>query len=91
MGSIADRIVCNYRGKLLDGMEFYDSYKYNKEMTFSLKNGVIEGWAEALPLMSIGSKWELYVPPQLAYGEAGSGPIGPNSTVIYEVELIDVK
>ncbi len=86
-----DSIVCKYSGRLINGMEFFNSYKSGQEMMFSLKNGVIKGWAEALLRMPVGSKWQLFVPSQLAYGEAGSGPIGPNAAVIYEIELLGVK
>ncbi len=89
--TLDDTIVCNYRGTLVDGKEFYNSYSRNQPMTFALKGGVIKGWAEALQLMPVGSKWQLFVPPQLAYGESGSGPIGPNATLIYEVELLAIK
>jgi FKBP-type peptidyl-prolyl cis-trans isomerase FklB len=90
--TIDDTIVCHYRGTRLDGTEFYSSYTQDQPMTFVLKGGVIKGWAEALQLMPVGSKWQLFVPPQLAYGERGaSGKIGPNETVIYEVELLAIK
>ncbi len=88
--TLEDTVVCHYVGKLLDGTEFDDSYKRNQPMTFAVK-GVIKGWTEALLLMPVGSKWQLIVPPQLAYGETGSGAVGPNATLIYEVELLAVK
>ena len=86
-----DSVVCNYRGTLTDGKEFDSSYKRGQPATFPVK-GVIKGWTEALQLMPVGSKWQLFVPPSLAYGEQGAGAdIGPNSTLIFEVELISIK
>ena len=87
----ADMVVCNYRGTLFDGTEVDSSYKRNQPSTFSVK-GVIAGWREALPLMSVGSKWQLVIPPELAYGEKGaSGVIGPNAALVFEVELLAIK
>jgi len=86
-----DAVVCNYRGTFIDGTEFDNSSKHNGPATFTLK-GVIRGWAEAFQLMPVGSKWQLFVPPQLAYGENGAGQfVPPNSTLIYELELLAVK
>lgn len=86
-----DSVVCNYRGTLLDGTEFDSSIKHGKPLTFPV-NGVIRGWTEALQLMPVGSKWQLFVPPNLAYGERGNGPIiGPSSTLIFEVELLSIE
>ena len=86
-----DTLECHYRGTLLDGTEFDNSYKRNQPTTFAL-NKTIKGWNEALQLMPVGSKWQLFIPPQLAYGERGAGGIiGPNATLIFEVELISVK
>jgi FKBP-type peptidyl-prolyl cis-trans isomerase FklB len=80
----------NYRGTLIDGTEFDSSYKRNQPATFPVK-GVIPGWTEALPMMKEGSKWMLYIPSNLAYGERGAGNlIGPNSTLIFEVELLSI-
>jgi len=85
-----DTVTVNYRGTLIDGTEFDSSYKRNQPATFPVK-GVIPGWTEALPLMKEGSKWMLYVPANLAYGERGAGHmIGPNSTLIFEVELLSI-
>ena len=85
-----DKVVCNYRGTLVSGTEFDSSYKRGQPATFPV-NGVIKGWTEALQLMPVGSKWELFVPPDLAYGQRGSGQaIGPNSTLIFEVELLSI-
>lgn len=86
-----DTVVCNYRGTFIDGTEFDSSASHDGPVSFSVK-GVIKGWTEALQLMSVGSKWQLYVPPQLAYGENGAGnSIPPNSTLIFDVELISIK
>ena len=83
-------VKVNYRGTTIDGNEFDSSYKRNKPIEFPVK-GVIKGWTEALQLMPVGSKWELYVPSALAYGARGAGAdIGPNSTLIFEVELLDI-
>jgi len=86
-----DTVVCNYRGTFIDGSEFDSSEKHNGPATFNLK-GVIKGWTEALQLMPVGSKWELYLPPQLAYGETGAGNVvPPNSALIFDVELLSIK
>jgi FKBP-type peptidyl-prolyl cis-trans isomerase FklB len=86
-----DSVVCNYRGTLVNGTEFDSSYKRGQPATFGVGQ-VIKGWTEALQLMPVGSKWQLFVPSNLAYGEqgAGGGQIGPNSTLIFEVELISI-
>jgi FKBP-type peptidyl-prolyl cis-trans isomerase FklB len=86
-----DSVVCNYRGTLIDGKEFDSSYKRGQPATFPVA-GVIKGWTEALQLMPVGSKWQLFVPADLAYAEKGSGPdIGPNATLIFEVELLSIQ
>ncbi len=86
-----DTVEVNYRGTLLDGTEFDSSYKRGKPASFPLK-GIIPGWIEALKLMPVGSKWQLFVPPELAYGARGAGrEIGPNATLIFEVELLAIK
>ncbi len=87
-----DTVICNYRGTLLDGTEFDSSVKHGKPITLTVGQ-VIKGWTEALQLMPVGSKWELYIPPSLAYGDRGTpnGPIGPNSTLIFEVELLSIQ
>jgi FKBP-type peptidyl-prolyl cis-trans isomerase FklB len=87
----SDSVVCNYRGTLINGTEFDSSYKRGQPATFPV-SGVIKGWTEALQLMPVGSKWQLFVPAELAYGARGAGPgIGPNSTLIFEVELISIQ
>jgi len=86
-----DTVITNYRGTLIDGTEFDSSYKRGQPATFPVK-GVIPGWTEALQLMKEGSKWELFIPASLAYGERGAGNlIGPYTTLIFEIELISVK
>jgi FKBP-type peptidyl-prolyl cis-trans isomerase FklB len=86
-----DSVVCNYRGTLIDGTEFDSSAKHNGPATFPV-SGVIQGWTQALQLMPAGSRWEIYVPPQLAYGESGAGQaIPPNATLIFDLELVSVK
>jgi FKBP-type peptidyl-prolyl cis-trans isomerase FklB len=85
-----DSVVCNYRGTLLDNTEFDSSYKRGQPATFGVGQ-VIKGWTEALQLMPTGSKWQLFVPSDLAYGERGPGPIGPNATLVFEVELVSIK
>ncbi len=85
-----DSVVCNYRGTLLDGTEFDSSYKRGQPATFPV-SGVIRGWTEALQLMPTGSKWQLFVPADLAYGDHGQGPIGPNATLIFDVELLSIQ
>ncbi|MGB6832109.1 MAG: FKBP-type peptidyl-prolyl cis-trans isomerase [Candidatus Acidiferrum sp.] len=89
----ADTITCNYKGTLLDNTEFDSSYKRGKPATFPV-SGIIKGWTEALQLMPVGSKWQLFIPPDLAYGERGGpagGPIGPNATLVFEVELMSIQ
>jgi FKBP-type peptidyl-prolyl cis-trans isomerase FklB len=87
----ADTVTTHYKGTLIDGTEFDSSYKRGQPATFPV-SGVIPGWTEALQLMKEGSKWQLFVPSNLAYGEKGAGQvIGPNATLIFEVELLTVK
>ncbi len=84
-------VSVNYIGKLLDGTEFDNSYKRGQPAEFPVR-GVIRGWTEALQLMPVGSKWTLYIPSELAYGERGAGgAIPPNATLIFEVELLGIK
>lgn len=88
--SATDRVTVHYRGTLLDGTEFDSSYKRGQPATFAL-NGVIKGWTEGLQLMKMGSKYEFVIPPKLAYGKRGTGAqIGPDATLIFEVELLDI-
>ena len=84
-------VVLNFRGTLLDGTEFDNSYKRGEPATYAV-SGVIKGWTEALPLMPAGSTWRIFVPPALAYGERGAGQtIPPNATLIFEMELLQIK
>ena len=86
-----DTVVVHYRGTLPDGQEFDSSYKRDQPATFSL-GGIIAGWKEVLQLMSEGAKWEVVIPPELGYGSVGAGGlIGPNQTLVFEIELIEVK
>ena len=87
-----DTVTVDYRGTLIDGTEFDSSYKRGQPATFQV-SGVIPGWTEALQLMEQGAKWQLFIPSNLAYGERGTqgGPIGPNATLIFEVELISIQ
>lgn len=87
----SDTVVCNYAGTSINGTEFDSSYKRGKPAEFPV-GGVIKGWTEALQLMPVGSKWQLVIPPDLAYGSRGAGgAIGPNETLVFEVELISIK
>ena len=84
-------VKCNYRGTLIDGKEFDSSYKRGEPTEFPVGQ-VIKGWTEALQLMPVGSKWQLYIPSNLAYGENGGGSmIGPNAVLIFDIELISIK
>jgi FKBP-type peptidyl-prolyl cis-trans isomerase FklB len=87
-----DIVTANYRGTLIDGTEFDSSYKRGQPATFPVSGGMIPGWTEALQLMEVGAKWQLFIPSNLAYGERGAGGIiGPNATLIFEVELVSIK
>ena len=89
--STTDTVVCNYRGTLLDNNEFDSSNKHGGPATFEVGR-VIRGWTEALQLMPVGSKWELFIPSDLAYGPRGAGTdIGPNATLVFEIELLSIK
>jgi FKBP-type peptidyl-prolyl cis-trans isomerase len=86
-----DTVVCNYRGTLISGTEFDSSYKRGQPASFPV-NGVIKGWTEALQLMPVGSKWQLFVPAELGYRDRGAGgEIGPGATLIFEVELLSIQ
>lgn len=86
-----DSVVCNYRGTLINGTEFDSSYKRGQPATFGVSQ-VIKGWTEALQLMPVGSKWQLFIPANLAYGPRGAGAeIGPDATLIFEVELLSIQ
>ena len=87
----ADQVVCHYRGTLISGKEFDSSYRRGEPATFPV-SGVIKGWTEVLQLMPVGSKYQVFIPSNLAYGERGAGPdIGPNATLIFEIELVSIK
>ena len=87
----ADTVTVHYRGTLIDGTEFDSSYSRGKPATFGV-NRVIAGWTEALQLMKEGARWQLFIPPDLAYGEKGAGSkIPPNSSLIFDVELLSVQ
>jgi FKBP-type peptidyl-prolyl cis-trans isomerase FklB len=89
--TLTDTVTTHYRGTLIDGTEFDNSYKRGEPATFPV-NGVIAGWTEALQHMKAGSKWKLYIPSNLAYGDRGAGQlIGPGATLIFDIELISVK
>ncbi len=87
---MTDKVTVNYKGTFINGKVFDSSYKRRKPATLSV-NGVIKGWTEALKMMRAGSKWKLFVPSNLAYGTRGSGPIPPNKTLIFEIELLSIK
>jgi len=92
MPTDSDNVTCRYRGTLIDGTEFDSSDRLGFPVTFNVKDSVIKGWAEALKLMPAGSKWQIVVPPELAYGEKGAGrDIGPNAVLVYEIDLIAVN
>jgi FKBP-type peptidyl-prolyl cis-trans isomerase FklB len=85
-----DTVVCHYKGTLVNGTEFDSSYKRNEPLTIEVGH-VIKGWAEALQLMPVGSKWQLFIPSELAYGEAGRQGMPPNETLLFEVELLSIQ
>jgi FKBP-type peptidyl-prolyl cis-trans isomerase len=89
--TVKDEVKVHYRARLIDGTEFDSTYTRNEPYSVNAKM-LIDGWAEALQLMSVGAKWELYIPSELAYGEKGSEPyIGPNAVLIFEVELLEIE
>ena len=86
-----DTVVTHYRGTLIDGKEFDSSHRRGEPASFPV-NRVISGWTEALQLMTVGSKWKLFIPANLAYGERGAGKvIGPHATLIFEIELLEIQ
>ena len=85
-----DTVKTHYRGTLIDGTEFDSSYKRGEPVTFGV-NGVIKGWTEALLMMPVGSKWQLFIPSDLAYGPSGRPGIPPNSTLLFDIELISIE
>lgn len=86
-----DTIVAHYKGTLINGKTFDSSYDRNEPATFGVSN-VIKGWQEIIPMMPVGSKWQVYIPSELAYGERGAGgSIGPNETLIFDIELLEIK
>jgi FKBP-type peptidyl-prolyl cis-trans isomerase len=88
--TLDDVVLCNYRGTLLNGTEIDSSYK-RKEPTAVPVKGVIPGWTQALQLMPVGTKWQMFIPPQLAYGDKASSAFGPNASLIFEVELLSIQ
>ena len=88
--SATDKVKVHYRGTLLNGEEFDSSYARGEPISFQLDQ-VIPGWTEGVQLMPVGSKFMFYIPPALAYGPAGGGPIGPNATLIFQVELLGIE
>ena len=88
--TLNDNVTVHYHGTLIDGTIFDSSVDRKQPATFPL-NGVIPGWQEALQMMSVGSNWKIFIPSELAYGESGAGAIGPNSTLIFEVELLSIN
>ncbi|MGE3771571.1 MAG: FKBP-type peptidyl-prolyl cis-trans isomerase [Gammaproteobacteria bacterium] len=85
-----DTVVVHYTGTLIDGTEFDSSKRRGEPAELDL-GSVIRGWQEAIPLMTVGSRWQVFIPPQLAYGAKGAGPIGPNETLIFEIELLEIR
>ncbi|MBI5646173.1 MAG: FKBP-type peptidyl-prolyl cis-trans isomerase [Ignavibacteriae bacterium] len=87
----SDKVKTHYSGKLIDGTEFDSSYKRGEPAVFPV-TGVIKGWTEALQMMTVGSKWQLFIPSELAYGERGAGQtIGPNAALVFDIELLGIE
>jgi len=85
-----DTVVVHYKGSLVDGKVFDSSYDRKEPLTIAV-NGVIPGWQEILPMMPAGSKWNVVIPPEMAYGKRGNGVIGPDSTLVFDIELLSIK
>lgn len=88
--SPTDTVVVNYKGSLVNGKVFDSSYERKEPLTIAV-NGVIPGWQEILPKMTVGSKWNVVIPPEMAYGKRGNGAIGPDSTLVFDIELLSIK
>lgn len=88
--SLNDNVSVNYRGTFINGQEFDSSYKRGQPASFNA-SGVIKGWQETLPLMKVGAKWKVFIPPELAYGAQGNSAIPPNETLIFEIELLSIN
>lgn len=88
--SKSDTVVVNYKGSLVDGTVFDSSEKHNQPLTIPVSN-VIPGWQEIIPMMRVGAKWHVVIPPDMAYGNRGNGMIGPNSTLVFDIELLSIK
>lgn len=88
--SSTDTVVVHYKGTLVNGQVFDSSYDRKEPLTIPV-NGVVPGWQEVLPMMPVGSKWNVVIPPEQAYGARGSGAIGPNATLVFDIELISIK
>lgn len=88
--ALDDTVVAHYRGSLPDGLEFDSSFARGEPATFQVES-VIKGWQEALTMMKEGSKWQIFVPPELAYGEQGKRPIGPNQTLVFDLHLLEIQ
>jgi FKBP-type peptidyl-prolyl cis-trans isomerase FklB len=88
--STTDTVVVNYKGSLVNGKVFDSSYERKEPLTIAV-NGVIPGWQEILPKMTVGSKWNVVIPPDMAYGKRGNGAIGPDSTLVFDIELLSIK
>ena len=88
--SSTDTVVVNYKGSLIDGKVFDSSYERKEPLTIAV-NGVIPGWQEILPMMPVGSKWNVVIPPEMAYGKRGNGVIGPDATLVFDIELLSIK
>jgi len=88
--SPTDTVVVNYKGTLVNGEVFDSSYERKQPLTIPV-NGVIPGWQEILPMMPVGAKWNVVIPPEQAYGQRGSGAIGPNATLVFDIELVSIK